>query len=261
MGSEMPVYQTIKTKLESDVGTIQIYRPEANNTINDKLILECIEVLSQWDKQAKIVILEGLPDVFCFGADFSAISEAADAKNSPTQNSEPLYQLWQNLSEGPYISIAKLKGQVNAGGVGFVAACDIVLSEKKVMLSLSELLFSMMPACVMPFLIRKIGFQKAHYMTLMTQPISASKALEMGLIDALEENVDDLLRKHLLRLRRLNKKGITRYKNYMNLLNPIAKENKQNAINANLEVFSDIESLAKIARYVKTGKLPWEEDE
>ncbi len=129
------------------------------------------------------------------------------------------------------------------------------------MFSLSELLFGLMPACVLPFLIHRIGFSRAHYMTLMTQPVSAKQAQIWGLVDALEENSVNLLRKHLLRLRRLSKTGITRYKRYMNDLNDILKASKPKALEANKEVFSDPDNLEKITRFVKTGKFPWEEEE
>jgi polyketide biosynthesis enoyl-CoA hydratase PksH len=151
-----------------------------------------------------------------------------------------------------------VRGRTNAGGVGFVAACDIVLCEERTTFSLSELLFGLMPACVMPFLIRRMGFSKANYLTLMTQPISARQALAWGLVDACEENSENLLRKHLLRLRRLGKEGIARYKRYVSSLDSSLEAWKAKAIEANIEVFSDTENIQKIARFVKTGKFPWE---
>ena len=254
------MYQTLRTRFDQDVCFIQIYRPEANNTINNQLIEEFGHVLNVCEQASKIVVLEGLPDVFCFGADFKEIEEALNNRDSamPGQNPGPLYDIWLKLATGPFLTIAHVKGKVNAGGVGFVAACDVVLSEDKAVFSLSELLFGLMPACVLPFLIRRTGYSKAHYLTLMTQPISAQQALESGLVDACEANTDNLLRKHLLRLKRLNKKGITRYKRYMNTLDASLLDAKPKALEANLEVFSDPENLEKIARYVKTGQFPWE---
>lgn len=255
------MYQTIRARFDQDVCFIQIYRPEANNTINNQLINEFGHVLNICEQASKIVVLEGLPEVFCFGADFGEIEEVLNDRDSamPMQNPGPLYDVWLKLATGPFLTIAHVKGKVNAGGVGFVAACDIVLSENKTMFSLSELLFGLMPACVLPFLIRRTGFSKAHYLTLMTQPISAQQALEWGLVDACEADTDNLLRKHLLRLKRLNKQGILRYKQYMNALDSSLLDAKPKALEANLEVFSDTENLEKIARYVKTGQFPWEQ--
>jgi len=257
--SETAAYETLQVKFEEDICFIRIYRPHANNAINDLLIKEFIKVLNLCENSVKIVVLEGMPEVFCFGADFKEIQESLEnhGKNLE-QNPEPLYDLWLRLSSGPYITIAHVQGKANAGGIGFVAACDVVLCEEKTQFSLSELLFGLMPACVLPFLIRRMGFSKANYMTLMTQPISAKQAHEWGLVDAYENNSENLLRKHLLRLRRLSKQGVMRYKRYMNALDVSLKLSKLNALEANIEVFSDSDNLEKIARYVKTGQFPWE---
>ena len=252
-------YDTLKVRFDDDICFIQIYRPEQNNTINDRLIEEFKEVLDKCEEAAKIIVLEGLPEVFCFGADFKAIQEETGGDIADQErNPEGLYNLWLRLASGPYVTIAHVRGKVNAGGVGFVAACDIVLCEDKTIFSLSELLFGLMPACVLPFLIRRMGFAKANYLTLMTQPVSAQQAIEWGLVDACEENSKNLLRKHLLRLRRLNKTGIKRYKNYMNTLDDSPKVSKPDAVAANIEVFSDEENINKIKRFVNTGKFPWE---
>lgn len=253
-------YQAIRARLEGDIAYLQIYRPDHNNTINDVLIQECSSILESWKETAKVIVLEGLPQVFCYGADFRGLTDAFKTGAPPEQNPEPLYDLWLNLATGPFVTIAKVKGKVNAGGVGFVAACDVVLAEETVVFSLSELLFSLMPACVLPFLIRRTGWQKAHYMTLMTQPFQASQALMMGLVDVVGTDADDLLRRHLLRLKNLSKMGIVRYKNYMNTLNNSCVLSKNNAIEANKLVFSDTANLKKIAEYVSTGKFPWESD-
>lgn len=257
---QLNAYETIRVRFEGDICYLQIHRPEANNTINDRLIEECTQTLRDCEESVKIVVLEGLPEVFCFGADFKGIQEDLEheSEGEQEQNPEPLYQLWLQLATGPYITIAHVRGKANAGGIGFVAACDIVLCEEKAVFSLSELLFGLMPACVLPFLIRRVGFPKAHYMTLMTQPVLAQQALDWGLADACEANSENLLRKHLLRLRRLSKTGVSRYKRYMNTLNDFLPAAMPKALAANKEVFSDTENLEKIARYVKTGKFPWE---
>lgn len=252
-------YETIRVRFDDEICFIQIYRPDDNNTINDLLIQEFTDVLGQCERSAKIVVLEGLPEVFCFGADFKQVQNETENKGgNQEQNPEPLYNVWLQLASGPYVTVAHVQGKANAGGIGFVAACDVVLCEDKATFSLSELLFGLMPACVLPFLIRRMGYSKANYLTLMTQPISAMQAQEWGLVDAYDVNSKSLLRKHLLRLRRLGKTGISRYKRYMNTLNNFPAISKSNAIAANIEVFSDKDNLNKITRYVTTGQFPWE---
>jgi polyketide biosynthesis enoyl-CoA hydratase PksH len=169
-----------------------------------------------------------------------------------------LYDLWSQLAFGPFVSIAHVRGKVNAGGVGFVAACDVVLSDEQAVFSLSELLFGLMPACVLPYLIRRVGVSRANYLALLTQPIGARQARDWGLVDVCELDSENLLRKQLLRLRRLSKPAVANYKRYLATLDRVVAVAKPEAIEANARVFGDPDNIRKIARFVQTGQFPWE---
>ena len=250
-------YETIKVQFQDSICFLQIDRPQANNTINGQLVAECSAVLSACEEAATVVVLSGSPEVFCFGADFKTLA-TPQANGRQDAAPEQLYDLWLRLATGPYVTISHVRGQANAGGIGFVAASDIVLADETAQFSLSELLFGLYPACVLPFLIRRIGFQKAHYLTLMTQPVSAKQACEWGLVDAYEPSSEVLLRRHLQRLRRLSKVAIRRYKTYMKGLGMPLHDLKAPAVAANREIFSDTVNLHAITRYVEHGVFPWE---
>ena len=251
--------QTIQVEMPPPVCVIRLCRPEARNTINELMIDECRRALDALDSSITVVVIEGTPEVFCFGADFQQMDLAFSQGVRQEQNPGPLYDLWLRLAGGPFVSVAHVRGQANAGGLGFVAACDIVLAEEAASFSLSELLFGLYPACVLPFLIRRVGFQKAHYMTLMTQPVMAQQACQWGLVDACESNSKDLLRRHLLRLRRLSRDAIVRYKRHLGDLDDFLARSRQAALAGNREVFEDEQNLGMISRYVRTGLFPWED--
>jgi polyketide biosynthesis enoyl-CoA hydratase PksH len=252
--SDVVTYETIKVQFQGPICFLQIHRPEANNTINGQLIADCNHALSACEELATIVVLSGSPEVFCFGADFKAIATSRQQDIS----TEQLYDLWLRLATGPYVTISHVRGKANAGGMGFVAASDVVLADETAQFSLSELLFGLYPACVLPFLIRRLGFQKAHYLTLMTQPISTKQAHEWGLVDAWEPASDALLRRHLQRLQRVSKTAIRRYKTYMSRIGLPLQNLKSQAVAGNLEIFSDRDNLHAITRYVEQGLFPWE---
>ncbi len=251
-------YKAIKVRYQDTICFVQLCNTDNNNAINDCLIKELHHVLDICMETVTIVVLEGMPEVFCMGADFQEINAKRLSGEENTSNPEPLYDLWTKLAAGPYIVISHVRGKVNAGGIGFIAASDIVLADNTAEFSLSEMLFGLLPACVMPFLIRRIGFQKANYLTLMTQPIQVQQALAWGLVDASDDQSAALLRKHLLRLRHLSKAAISRHKVYMNKLSDSIYQSKALALEANIEAFSDPVNLEKIYRYVEKGKFPWE---
>jgi polyketide biosynthesis enoyl-CoA hydratase PksH len=250
-------YETIRVQFQDSVCHLQINRPHANNTITGQLVAECNDALTQCDETATVVVLRGSPEVFCFGADFKSVAGASESGERPDAPGT-LYDLWLRLATGPYVTISYVRGKANAGGLGFVAASDLVLADETAQFSLSELLFGVYPACVLPFLIRRIGFQKAHYLTLTTQPVSVKQAFEWGLVDAFEAQGEPLLRSHLQRLRRLSKVAIRRYKSYVGQIGFPLQALKSKAVAGNREVFTDPANLDAIGRYVEKGLFPWE---
>lgn len=205
-----------------------------------------------------MVVLSGSPEVFCSGADFQAVADGSADSDEQRGVPGPTYDLWMRMATGPYVTISHVRGRVNAGGVGFVAASDVVLADETAQFSLSELLFGLFPACVLPFLVRRVGFQRAHYLTLTTSPISARQASEWALVDAVEANSEALLRRHLVHLRRLSKTAIRRYKSYMSGVGLALHDLKPAALAANVELFSDLDNRRAITRYVEQGLFPWE---
>ncbi|AYY14156.1 enoyl-CoA hydratase/isomerase [Actinobacteria bacterium YIM 96077] len=251
--------ETIRVTFEGGVCWIRFDRPEAKNTITPELIAELTHALASCEGSASIVVLEGSPEVFCFGADFESVSSGARAHQAHDQNQvSDLYDLWLRMANGPYVVVSHVRGQANAGGVGFVAASDVVVADESAVFSLSELLFGLFPAMVLPFLSRKIGRQKAHYMTLMTKPVPVAQAAEWGLVDAYGKNSDNVLRRHLSRLTKIPAEAIHRYKRYMAELDTLVHDSRDAAIAANLEIFSDSANLARVSRFVEDGIYPWE---
>jgi polyketide biosynthesis enoyl-CoA hydratase PksH len=250
-------YDTIRVRVEQSTCFLTLHRPDAGNAINRTMVDECRHALQSCEDSVNVVVLEGLPGVFCLGADF----HDHPAGNPDTvADPEALYDLWAQLARGPFVSIAHVRGKVNAGGVGFVAACDIVLADQSAEFGLSELLFGLFPACVLPFLVRRVGFQRAHYLTLTTKPAAIQQALDWGLVDASDRDSEALLRKHLLRLRHLSKAGISGYKAYMSGLDTVLTEARSAAIAANRALFSNPGNVAAIARFARTGLFPWEDN-
>jgi polyketide biosynthesis enoyl-CoA hydratase PksH len=251
--------RTLRVRFQDAICFAQIHRPEANNTISDELVAEMHQVLTACESSATVLVLSGSPEVFCLGADFKALA-GARAGGGENEDRGPVYDLWLRMTQAPFITVSQVRGRANAGGVGFVAASDIVLADETAQFSLSELLFGLYPAMVLPFLVRRVGFQRAHYLTLMTQPFGARQACEWGLVDACEPEIEPLLRKHLLRLSRLSKTAVRSYKSYVNGMSSQLYDQKRRAVAANLEVFSDPGNLDAIARYVERGLFPWERE-
>jgi polyketide biosynthesis enoyl-CoA hydratase PksH len=252
-------FETIRVRLRNTVCFVEFYRPGQRNAINAQMIEEFHRALDLYSDAVTAVVVEGNPQVFSMGADFGEITTGAASHCAYDHDPEPLFRLWERMVQGPFISVAHVRGRANAGGLGFIAAADIVLADATAEFSLSELLFNLLPGCVLPFLVRRVGFQHARYLALSTRPITVHQAYEWGLVDAYDENSETLLRIFLSRIKRISGTAIRRCKHYLNDLEGGTDWAKARAVAATREAFSDPCSLSNIARYVQSGLFPWEE--
>lgn len=255
----MENYKTIKISEERGVLSLKLNRPEANNSINNTLITEMAEVFNyiEENKDIKVTVLEGNDQYFCTGMDFKAVSELGPEALTD-DNSDGYYKLLKHIISCSKIVIAKVDGKVNAGGIGIVAASDIVIASEDATFGLSEALFGLLPACVMPFLIRRIGVQKSQWMTLMTQGITAQRAYELGLADEISNNTNETLRRNLLRLIRLETSTVLDLKIYISKLWIISDETQRLAVDKITSLVKSERVQHNIKNFIQNGKLPWD---
>ncbi|MGB3466373.1 MAG: enoyl-CoA hydratase/isomerase [Cyclobacteriaceae bacterium] len=252
-------YQTIIVTTRRNTIQIQINRPEAENSINDELLNELIGVIRavETDEEIKVLVIRGNKDHFCTGMDFQAVSGYSEDEMF-RDNPDKYYELLQLITTSSKVVISCVEGKANAGGIGFIASSDIVLAKSDAVFSLSEALFGLIPACVMPFLIRRVGHQKAQWMAITTQSVNASRAYEIGLADEVADNIDELLRRNLLRLTRLQPATISTLKNYMNKLWIIDEDTRKLAVDQISNLVNSPLVRSNIRNFVEKGKFPWD---
>jgi len=254
-------YETIFVK-ESRIGLfVKLNRPDQRNSLNTIMINELINVLDIAEQQPewKLIILEGQSGVFCTGMDLDEYTskEVSENESSASQSSKYL-DLVKRLSLIPKIIVSCVDGEVTAGGVGLVAASDMVIASPRSAFSLSEALWGLLPAIVTPYLIRRIGYRKAYQMTLTTMQISAQEAYDIQLVDELSDSLENSVRKLWLRLRRLEESTIGNIKSYFRKMWIINEQMESEASEEISKLMADSIVQRNINNYVKYGKFPWE---
>lgn len=248
-------FETISVRRRDMFCFLRIERQDAANAINTLLVEELTEALQRNEADTAVLVLEGLPEVFCTGADFAEVSEFADSGRDAEAQTTALYNLWYRLATGAFVSVAHVRGTASAGGVGFVAACDAVIADENAIFRLPEMLFGLLPACVLPFLQRRIGPGRAGYLGLTTAELTAKDAFRMGLVDVVGADSDDLLRRHLLKMRFVRKEAVARFKALHAKLDPVLANAQAPALAANFEMFARPDLLQGISHFRRTGQL------
>jgi methylglutaconyl-CoA hydratase len=118
-----------------------------------------------------------------------AIDEDLAANYADTR---ALTELFSTMNECPKPMIGLIQGAAIGGGVGLVSVCDIVIASKETQFSLSEVRLGIVPACIGPFVIAKIGASRARELFLSAERFDATKAHTIGLVHQLVESPADL---------------------------------------------------------------------
>jgi polyketide biosynthesis enoyl-CoA hydratase PksH len=234
-------------------------RPEHRNSLNQAILRDFHRLLDQAEArpECRLVVLEGEGEVFCSGMDFeeAAVSSAVP---SGADGGELFLSLLKRFTETPRVVVAKVQGRVTGGGVGLVAASDFVFASEHSQFGLPEALWGLLPCCVLPFLIRRVGFQKAYTMTLSTHSISAREACECRLVDELCDDPDTAVRKLAFRLNRIDPQTLVALKRHFGKLWSLSPEAEETALTELSRLMASRLVRHNLTEYVTRRRFPWE---
>ncbi len=195
-------YTTVKYEKRDSVGYINFNRPEIHNAFNSTVIDEMAHLFSalQKDDDLRLVVLTGEGKSFCAGADLNWMRSVIDQSFEENLNeSNRLADLFYQIYTFRRPVIGRINGAAIGGGTGFVAVCDIAIAARRAKFSFSEVKIGVVPACIGPYVIRKMGEGKARELFITGERMGADRAHEVGLVnkvvddDKLDEEVNSLI--------------------------------------------------------------------
>lgn len=241
--------------------SITLNRPKEKNSLTTQLLLEFNRALDLAEKNnaCKVIVIEGSSDYFCSGMDFVEILKLAKSnKEQEIHNWASLYiSTLKRLTAIPKIIISKVTGNAFGGGVGLLAASDLVVANKNAQFSLPEALWGLLPAMITPFLIRRIGFQKTYSLTLSSYTIKAEEAKECQLVDDLCDNIEETMQKRLKHFDRLEMTTIRNLKSYFQKMWSLSPEAESTALEEIVRLIKEPKVQQTITNFIEHQQLPW----
>ncbi|MGD9141477.1 MAG: enoyl-CoA hydratase/isomerase family protein [bacterium] len=179
-------YETVEVRLKDKVLWIALNRPDVRNAFNEVMIADLLAVLAKakQDNGIRLVVLTGNGKAFCAGADLHWMKKMKDfTVEENYKDALELAELMYNLYMLPKPTIARVNGASIGGSNGLVAACDIVVASHRAEFSLSEVKIGLVPACIGPYLMKKVGERSCRELFTTGERISADKAMRLGLVN------------------------------------------------------------------------------
>ena len=188
----MNSFSTINVGIKDSVVTVSLNRPEIRNAFNEVMISElitCFETLRERE-DVRIIVLRGIGKSFCAGADLNWMRDVA--KYSYEENYRESLQLskcFYSIYSSPKPTIAVIHGAAIGGANGLLAACDMAYCDNETVFSLSEVKIGIVPACISPYVIKRVGEYGARELMLTGRRINGPEAQSFGLVNkSLAEN-------------------------------------------------------------------------
>jgi methylglutaconyl-CoA hydratase len=191
----------VSVTVQDQVARITLTRPEVRNAFNAEVIGQirlAFEAVGARD-DVRCVVLAAEGPAFCAGADLNWMRRMADyTRGENLADAGELAAMLRAIYACPQPTIARVQGDVYAGGMGLVAACDMAVSVDTAHYCLSEVKLGLIPATISPYVVRAMGARAAHRYFLTAERFGAAEAHRIGLVhevvsaDALDAKVADL---------------------------------------------------------------------
>lgn len=188
-------YKTIVTEIVDQVLYLKLNRPDVRNAMNALMIEEITEVFKNMSgyREVRVVVLSGNGKAFCAGADLNYMQSAANLTyDDNLADSKKLAACFQTIYDSEIPVMAKVHGSAMGGGLGLIAASDIVIADSETRFCFSELKLGLIPATIAPFVISRCGSAKTMEAMLSARVFYAQEAEKIGLIThAVQQNEFD----------------------------------------------------------------------
>ncbi len=199
-------YTTLRFEISNRIARVTFSRPEVHNAFHSGVIKEMRQVFAEIAKSPEIraVVITGEGKSFCAGADLNWMKAVAEYKyDQNLAESSELAELFNDIYTCTRPVIGRINGAAIGGGAGFVAVCDISIGAQSSVVSFSEVKIGLVPACIGPYVIKKIGEGKARGLFITGERLTADRAKEVGLLNKvvpdaeLDKTIDELLQQIL----------------------------------------------------------------
>ena len=171
--------ELVHYEVRDGVATITLDSPHNRNALSRQLLAELFDALERAEREpeGRVVLIRSADRVFCSGADLSEAAEGGMAEGT-----KALVLLQRTLVTLAKPVVTRLAGPVRAGGLGIVAASDIVVCSDDVTFAFTESRLALAPAVISLTVLPRLTGRAAADTFLTGRTFDAAEAAAMGLV-------------------------------------------------------------------------------
>lgn len=173
---------------------VSLSNPDARNALDETMQVELIDVLraAAADDSVRCLVLRGAGNMFCSGGDIRGFEGMTPARGEwfSVHRGEVIQTLMSGLGKP---IIAAVDGWCLAGGSELALMCDFIYATQAAKFGLTEIRIGLLPGWGgLTRLPRAVGMRRAREMIYRGEVMGAVRAHEVGLVNSLFPNADEL---------------------------------------------------------------------
>lgn len=230
----------LKKELAAGRMTVTLARPEIRNALNDELIDQLNGALDEatQNPEVRVVVLAGEGKAFCAGADLNWMRKVVTGTLEENKaDARRLVELLDRIVDAPLPVIARVHGPALGGGMGLVAACDLVVAHPRAKLGLTEVRLGLAPAMIFPYLLRKVQRHELLALGLFGEIFDGARGKEIGLVNEVSEDVDAVVERWCETLTQCGPKALGAVKA---LFSEVPRRSRQGAVDFTVEMIAEL---------------------
>lgn len=183
------MYETIRIDTDArGVAHLWLARADKHNALSAQMIRELTDAARRLgdDPQIRVVVLAAEGKSFCAGGDLGWMQDQmrADA-DTRRAGARELAMMLNALNILPKPLIARVQGNAFGGGVGMISVCDAAIAVPEARFGLSETRLGLIPATIGPYVLARMGEDKARRVFMSARLFGGDEAMGLNLIAGL----------------------------------------------------------------------------
>ncbi len=179
--------ELVHLAIEHGVATVTLDSPHNRNALSRQLVAELTAHVhtAAGNADVRAVVLTHTGTTFCAGAD---LSEASTGPMAGTAHA--LLATLRLIVDVPQPVIARIDGNVRAGGVGLVGACDIAVAGPRSTFAITEARIGVAAAVISVTVLPRVDARSAARYSLTGATFDATEAERIGLVTIATDDLD-----------------------------------------------------------------------
>ena len=205
--TDTTTFETIRiARDERGIATLWLARPDKHNALSAPMIDELTRAAAQLgaDDGVRAVVLAAEGQSFCAGGDLAWMRAQIEADaDTRRAGARALAMMLHGLNALPKPLIARVQGNAFGGGIGMISVCDVAIAATGARFALTETRLGLIPATIGPYVVARMGEDKARRVFMSGRVFGADEAVALNLLaarhapEALDAAIEDEIAPYL----------------------------------------------------------------